>query len=114
MMLFINWKLFLVTALLLAVTIVLFKTLGGRSRKFYRAQQSALGDMNGEIQEIIEGLKVVKAFTHEEQAKADFRALNKMCIRDSSYSRAQSQAEYSSGVRKRKSDRGSKGRTLRS
>lgn len=32
--------------------------------------------MNGEIQEIIEGLKVVKAFTHEEQAKADFRALN--------------------------------------
>ena len=76
MMLFINWKLFLVTALLLAVTIVLFKTLGGRSRKFYRAQQGALGDMNGEIQEIIEGLKVVKAFTHEEQAKADFRALN--------------------------------------
>ena len=76
MMLFINWKLFLVTALLLAVTIVLFKTLGGRSRKFYRAQQSALGNMNGEIQEIIEGLKVVKAFTHEEQAKADFRALN--------------------------------------
>ena len=76
MMLFINWKLFLVTALLLAVTIALFKTLGGRSRKFYRAQQGALGDMNGEIQEIIEGLKVVKAFTHEEQAKADFRALN--------------------------------------
>ena len=32
--------------------------------------------MNGDIQEIIEGLKVVKAFTHEEQAKADFRALN--------------------------------------
>jgi len=39
-------------------------------------QQSALGDVNGEIQEIIEGLKVVKAFTHEEQAKEDFRKLN--------------------------------------
>ena len=76
MMLFINWKLFLVTALLLVVTVYLFKTLGGRSRKYYQRQQSALGDVNGEIQEIIEGLKVVKAFTHEEQAKEDFRKLN--------------------------------------
>ena len=76
MMLFINWKLFLVTALLLIVTVYLFRTLGGRSRKYYQQQQSALGDVNGEIQEIIEGLKVVKAFTHEEQAKEDFRKLN--------------------------------------
>ena len=75
-MLFINWKLFLVTALLLIVTVYLFRTLGGRSRKYYQQQQSALGDVNGEIQEIIEGLKVVKAFTHEEQAKEDFRKLN--------------------------------------
>ena len=76
MMLFINWKLFLVTARLLIVTVYLFRTLGGRSRKYYQQQQSALGDVNGEIQEIIEGLKVVKAFTHEEQAKEDFRKLN--------------------------------------
>ena len=76
MMLFINWKLFLVTALVLALTMVLFNKLGGRSRRFYQKQQAALGDVNGDIQEIIEGLKVVKAFTHEEQAKADFRALN--------------------------------------
>ena len=76
MMLFINWKLFLVTALLLAVTVYLFKTLGSRSRKYYRQQQAALGDVNGEIQEIIEGLKVVKAFTHEEQAKQRFQGLN--------------------------------------
>ena len=76
LMLFINWKLFLVTALLLALTIFLFKRLGGRSRKFYQQQQAALGDVNGEIQEVIEGLKVVKAFTHEEQAKEKFRKLN--------------------------------------
>ena len=76
MMLFINWKLFLVTALLLMVTVYLFRTLGGRSRKYYQQQQSALGDVNGEIQEIIEGLKVVKAFTHEEHAKEDYRKLN--------------------------------------
>ena len=76
MMLAINWKLFLVTVLVLALTMSLFKTLGGRSRKYYQAQQAALGKVNGEIQEIIEGLKVVKAFTHEEEAKDEFKALN--------------------------------------
>ena len=76
MMLFINWKLFLATALVLILTGALFKALGGRSRRYYRAQQAALGKVNGSIQETIEGLKVVKAFTHEEQAKADFKDLN--------------------------------------
>ncbi len=76
LMLVINWKLFLVTALLLALTIFLFKRLGGSSRRFYQKQQAALGDVNGEIQEVIEGLKVVKAFTHEEQTKEKFRKLN--------------------------------------
>lgn len=41
MMLFINWKLFLVTALVLALTMVLFNKLGGRSRRFYQKQQAA-------------------------------------------------------------------------
>ena len=76
LMLFINWKLFIVTALLLIVTMQLFKRLGGRSRKFYQQQQAALGDVNGNIQEMIEGLKVVKAFTHEEKAKEEFKKLN--------------------------------------
>ena len=76
MMLVINWKLFLVSAVILALTMMVFKVLGGKSRKYYREQQAALGAVNGDIQEMIEGLKVVKAFTHEEQAKADFRKLN--------------------------------------
>ena len=76
LMLVINWKLFLVTALVLVLTMLLFKQLGGRSRKFYQKQQAALGKVNGEIQETIEGLKVVKAFTHEEASKAKFQALN--------------------------------------
>ena len=76
LMLFINWKLFIVTALLLVLTIQLFKRLGGHSRKFYQQQQAALGDVNGNIQEMIEGLKVVKAFTHEEKAKKEFKKLN--------------------------------------
>ncbi len=76
MMLFINWKLFLVTAILLVVTMNLFRKLGGRSRRFYQQQQATLGVVNGDIQEVIEGLKVVKAFTHEEAAKEQFRKLN--------------------------------------
>ena len=82
MMVIINWKLFIVTALVLALTMTLFKKLGGRSRRFYQQQQAALGKVNGSIQETIEGLKVVKAFTHEEQAKADFKKLNE-AYRDS-------------------------------
>ena len=76
LMLIINWKLFLVTGLLLVVMANLFKVLGGRSRKYYQTQQKTLGAMNGNIQEIIEGLKVVKAFTHEEQARKEFSKLN--------------------------------------
>ena len=92
MMLFINWKLFLVTALVLVVTMTVFNKLGGRSRRYYQKQQAALGDVNGDIQEIIEGLKVVKAFTHEEQAKAQFRKLNE------TYRDAAQKANFYSGV----------------
>ena len=76
LMLVINWQLFLVTLVILALTMTLFQKLGGRSRRFYQKQQKALGAVNGEIQEVIEGLKVVKAFTHEEEAKEKFRNLN--------------------------------------
>ena len=49
LMLFINWKLFFITAAVLALTLLLFKTMGGRSRRFYQKQQAALGAVNGEI-----------------------------------------------------------------
>ncbi len=68
--------LFLVTTLVLVASLLVFKFMGGRSRNFYRRQQAALGRVNGEIQEVIEGLKVVKAFSHENIAKEQFDALN--------------------------------------
>ena len=68
--------LFVITVLVLASSMMVFKVFGGRSRNYYRKQQAALGQVNGNIQEIIEGLKVVKAFTHEEIAKKEFAALN--------------------------------------
>ena len=92
MMLFINWRLFLVTALILGVTMLFFKVIGGRSRRYYQAQQAALGAVNGDIQEMIEGLKVVKAFTYEERAKADFKGLNE------TYRDAAQKANFYSGI----------------
>ena len=76
MMLYLSRILFLITLIMLVLTLLVFQKLGGRSRAYYAKQQAALGELNGNIQETIEGLKVVKAFTHEPQAKADFNQLN--------------------------------------
>ncbi|MBQ9166529.1 MAG: ABC transporter ATP-binding protein, partial [Oscillospiraceae bacterium] len=59
MMIYLSPPLFLVTCLTLAVVMFAFKFLGGRSRTYFSKQQAALGEMNGNIQEMIEGLKVV-------------------------------------------------------
>ena len=76
MMIIISPILFLVTVVVLFLAFQIIRIWGGRSRKFYREQQSALGAVNGNIQEMIEGLKVVKAFTHETIAKDEFAKLN--------------------------------------
>ena len=75
-MLFTCAPLFIVTLLVLAGSFFSIRTIGSRSRKLYRQQQKALGEMNGNIQEMIEGLRVVKAFTHEDAAKEQFGKLN--------------------------------------
>ena len=76
MMVYISPLLFLITLVILAVTFGIIKFMGGKSRKYSRQQQAALGEVNGNIQEMIEGLKVVKAFTHEGEAKAEFARRN--------------------------------------
>ncbi len=48
----------------------------GRSQKYFSAQQSALGALNGYIEETIQGQKVVKVFCHEEIAQEEFEYLN--------------------------------------
>ena len=75
-MLTVSPLLFLVSVLTLGATFLVFQVFGGRSRRFYQEQQANLGAVNGNIQETIEGLKVIKAFTHEEQAKELFAGLN--------------------------------------
>ena len=76
MMIVISPALFVVTVITLFIALQIIKIWGGRSRRFYREQQAALGALNGNLQENIEGLKVVKAFTHETVAKDQFAQLN--------------------------------------
>ncbi|MDR1542063.1 MAG: ABC transporter ATP-binding protein/permease [Clostridiales bacterium] len=52
------------------------KLLGGKSAVHFIGQQKALGDINGYIEEMINGQKVVKAFNHEEKSKEAFDSLN--------------------------------------
>ena len=68
----------LTLVLLVTVTAIVFvtKVVAGRSARFFIGQQRALGAVNGYVEEMISGQRVVKVFCHEETAKKDFDALN--------------------------------------
>ena len=51
-------------------------TLGGRSRNYFMAQQKSLGAVNGYIEEMLSGQKVVKVFNHEQKSVEGFEKLN--------------------------------------
>ena len=65
-----------ITAVMLGVMLLVVKTIGGRSRRYFAAQQKAIGAVNGYIEEMIEGQKVIKVFNHEKQAIGQFTTLN--------------------------------------
>ena len=76
MMLVLNPWLTLITFLFLLLMGGVVKVIGGRSRVNFQRQQAALGAMNGYIEEMIEGQKVIKVFNHEPQAIGRFTGLN--------------------------------------
>lgn len=69
-------------ALTLAVAFVLFlmlgiiKYLGKKSAFYFKKQQEAIGKLNGYIEEMVEGQKVIKVFNHEEEVKSEFARRN--------------------------------------
>lgn len=63
-------------ALFAVVLLKVIKTLVGRSGSYYVQQQESLGDVNGYIEEMINGQKVIKVFCHEEKAEAQFDERN--------------------------------------
>ena len=76
MMIILNPWLTLITFGFLALMGGVVKVIGGRSRVNFQRQQAALGAVNGYIEEMIEGQKVIKVFNHEKKAISRFTALN--------------------------------------
>ena len=76
MMLYLSPALFLVTVFSLALMFLVIMTIGRRSRQYFMAQQRDLGVINGYIEEMIEGQKVIKVFNHETTAKEGFSVRN--------------------------------------
>ena len=77
------WLFLVVVVCTFAMTFVV-KKIGGNSAKYMVAQQRSLAEEEGFVEEMIKGQKVVKVFTHEEQAKADFNIRNEKLFQDSS------------------------------
>lgn len=81
----IYFSLWLTIVVLIGVMIMYFVTrkIGGGSAKFFFRQQTALGKVEGFVEEIMNGQKVVKVFCHEEESKADFDKLNDKLFEES-------------------------------
>ena len=75
-MVILNIPLTLVTLVMVGIMIWCTKSAAGQSGKYFLEQQKNLGAVNGFIEEMMDGQKVVKVFCHEEETKKDFRELN--------------------------------------
>ena len=76
MMIITSPLLFLVTIFCLGLMLAVVMTVGKRSRYFFAEQQRDIGVVNGYIEEMIEGQKVIKVFNHEEKAREGFAQRN--------------------------------------
>lgn len=75
-MIIMNIPLTIVTLIMVAVMLFVTKRLGGKSGKYFAMQQKDLGIVNGYIEEMMEGQKVVKVFCHEEKSIEEFKKIN--------------------------------------
>lgn len=85
MMLVISPLLTLIVVIMLAVMFYCIKYVGQKSAKSFRRQQAALADMNGYIEEMMSGQKVVKVFNFEGRAIKDFKGRNEELRKASTY-----------------------------
>ena len=76
MLFILNWRLTLVVAVCYSVMFLYIRFSGTRSKAYYRKQQAALGDLDGYIEEMVAGQKVVKVFNHERANLRTFREKN--------------------------------------
>jgi len=92
MMIILSPTLFIITAVVIAVVIYITQNLAKRSSKNFAAQQKNLGNLNGYIEEMVDGLKVVKVFTYEKEAMTEFRRRNE------EYRKAATDANFYAGI----------------
>ena len=92
MMIVLKWELFLVALIFLVLMIVNSIKIAKKTKKYFKAQQAALGKMNGNIEETVEGMKVVKVFNYGHAANENFDALNEK------YREVATKANFYSGI----------------
>ncbi len=80
-----SWMLTIVSMITVVGVIFVTKTLAGKAGKYFIGQQQSLGKLNGYIEEMITGQKVVKVFNHEDACEREFDALNEQ-LRNNAYS----------------------------
>jgi ATP-binding cassette subfamily B protein len=92
MMLSISWLLTIIVLLTLPMSVFIVTGIAKKSQDFFRRQQRSLGELNGHVEEIYTGHKIVKAFGHESKAIAKFDVLNNK-LYDAGW-----KAQYVSGI----------------
>lgn len=92
MMIILSPTLFAFALVFLIIMLVIVSRIGKQSRKYFRQQQKNLGVMNGNIEETVEGMKVIKVFNHEQQAIDEFEETNE------DFRKAATNANFYSGI----------------
>ena len=87
-MLFTSWQLTIFVLVFVFIMLIVTKVIAGKSGYFFIRQQSALGGLNGFIEEMINGQKVIKVFCHEEKAKEEFDQKNEELCSDATQANA--------------------------
>ncbi len=83
-MILLSWQLMLVSVAMIAIMLYATKKISGQSGKYFVKQQKAVGALNGFVEEMMSGQKVVKVFCHEDENIRDFDKLNEELF-DSAY-----------------------------
>jgi ATP-binding cassette subfamily B multidrug efflux pump len=76
MMLTISWIMTIILLLTLPLSFVVIKAIASRSQKYFMGQQKELGQLNGHVEEMYTGHKIVKAFGHEDKSISKFNDIN--------------------------------------
>lgn len=76
MMIYINWKMALISMIMIPLSLLISKTIVSKSQNYFKGMQNALGEMNGYVQENMTGFNVLKSYGREKETLAGFKVVN--------------------------------------